>query len=944
MSTEATAASAAWSAPVLPTDDPQDLRRELAAARDAARDAYRDSARLVRLLAVIGRPAAPAELRAAVLECLSEVFSADITVLLRTSTAGPRVETDVLAACGLDEDAAVDALDGLSAVGLWAAAGPTSWTSADGPEVLVDGVPVRSAAVVPLAAGDPSCGVMALLRSQQDAFTATELQLLGSVAARLRSSLEDGERRTAVSRLAGAGHRLNHSLDLAAVLDEAVAVLRSVTGGAWALAALVEHGVATVVASEGVPPGGLDTWPRRTEDLQAWPHALRRQVHLRHDLLDGQDPLTAELRHAARSLLCVPVLHDGLPVVLLYAADDRPHAFTPASVDAAALLAGYVGPALVNARLYRELASSEERLRLLTDAIDDMVAVVDLDGVVQWVSPSFARGVGAEAEHLVGTELPRLVHPSERDAVRAAMAADPGDRRHASRLEHRLRTGAGEWGWVETSLAVATTASGSTVLSSRFVGERRRLQEELRHRAYHDPLTGLANRALARQVLEEALETPPDSDAPGGVGLLFCDLDEFKAVNDRLGHEAGDDLLRQVAARLAACVRPDDVLARLGGDEFVVVLAGTTDLHGTREVGERLLGALSAPFALGREQVRVGVSVGGVVGDRRRSGALARTATEVLRDADAAMYEAKRAGRGRVAVFDAVAAREAVSRLSLRQQLSEAVRRGEIAVHYQPVVDLRTGRPVGFEALARWTSASCGTVSPAVFVPLAEESGAIADIGALVLERSCEQLARWRALPGGEQFTVSVNLSPVELDDDCLVDRVLAALRRHGVPPSGLCLEVTEGLALSERHVAQLRRLAAAGVRLALDDFGVARANLVDLTRMPVTGLKIDRSFVAGLGTARPGRAGALDTGIVRAVLALCADTGLSVVAEGVETEEQRQVLLALGCDRAQGWLFSPAVPAAAAAALVGRSLGAPPPDGRAAPAPSCAGAGRAPG
>ncbi|OMQ16193.1 hypothetical protein A7K94_0204185 [Modestobacter sp. VKM Ac-2676] len=445
------------------------------------------------------------------------------------------------------------------------------------------------------------------------------------------------------------------------------------------------------------------------------------------------------------------------------------------------------------------------------------------------------------------------------------------------------------------------------MLSSRFVGERRRLEDELRLQATHDPLTGLANRALVRRVLAERLAGP----RTGPVGVLFCDLDEFKAVNDRLGHEAGDDLLCQVAERLRECIRPGDLLARLGGDEFVVVLDDAADRAALATVGDRMLTALRRPFSLDGDLVRIGASVGGALGDR--AGAAAVTRPAAGRDAACTRRSGPAADGCRCSTPRRPSGR--CSGCRLRQEVQGALARAELRVVFQPMVALANGRLEGVEALLRWRHPGLGDVPPDVFVPLAEETGAIGPIGDWVVEQTCIELARWRALPDADHLRASVNLSAVQLEDPLFVDRVLAAVQRQGVPPGALRLEVTESLEKTAGQLAELHRLRAAGVGLVLDDFGVSYSNLAHLRDLPIDTLKIDRSFVTELGGS--GGDARLSAGIVRAVLALSEAAGLTVIAEGVETEQQRDALLRLGCRTAQGWLFAPAVDADAVTGLL---------------------------
>jgi diguanylate cyclase (GGDEF)-like protein len=381
-----------------------------------------------------------------------------------------------------------------------------------------------------------------------------------------------------------------------------------------------------------------------------------------------------------------------------------------------------------------------------------------------------------------------------------------------------------------------------------------------------------------------------------------------------LGHVAGDDLLRQVAGRLGGCLRPDDLLARLGGDEFVIVLPQVSDLDAVTRIGHRVLEALTEPFQLGAEMVRIAASVGGVVGERG-SGRSADQANDLLRDADAAMYEAKDRGRGRVEVFDRFTAQKAVDRLSLREDLLTALDRGELELHYQPIVDLTDGRVTGFEALLRWHHHRLGPIPPLDFIPVAEETGAIGSIGDWALTQACRQLARWNQ-DAVRPLSMAVNVSPIQLLDPAFVRKSVRTIQQAGLRNEQVWLEVTESIEVTDQLSDQLRLLRKAGVRVAMDDFGMSYSNLGYLKHLQVERLKIDRSFVAGLSSGPAGSDG-MDRGIVRAILAIAESAGMSVVAEGIETEDQRQVLLGLGCRQGQGYLFARPMPAAEASRLL---------------------------
>jgi diguanylate cyclase (GGDEF)-like protein len=448
----------------------------------------------------------------------------------------------------------------------------------------------------------------------------------------------------------------------------------------------------------------------------------------------------------------------------------------------------------------------------------------------------------------------------------------------------------------------------ATIFGSYFGAalENARLYHELRRQATLDPLTGLANREVASQRLDDALTTGPRDV----VGLLFCDLDGFKAVNDRLGHEAGDALLTQVARRLQEGLRARDLLARFGGDEFVVVLNEIQSPADLTEVGRRLIESLQLPFILGDERVIVSASIGGVVGARGET-----TASTMLRDADAAMYVAKSRGPGVIEVFDEAASHRSLDRLSIRSELLRALDRHQFEVVYQPIVDLATGRPVSFEALLRWTHPERGRISPDVFIPLAEETGEIVNIGNWVLEQACRQLAAWKALPGWHDLQLNVNLSAFQLWQADAADRVLALIRRVGVDPADIWLEVTERSHAGDDVTGVTRRLRAGGVHFALDDFGSSYSNLAYLKQFPAECLKIDGSFISGV--AHEGT----DRSIVLAIMAIARSLELRVVAEGIERPEERDALLQLGCRFGQGYLFAPGLPEPEASRLLGVRL-----------------------
>ncbi|MEV1287850.1 EAL domain-containing protein [Micromonospora sp. NPDC049679] len=859
----------------------EELKLQLSAAIGAVSEAYRHNARMVRVLTVLGQPSTPEQLVEQTLIVLSQVFSADVVGMGRAA-AGRLMVTSC---CGLPENDPVFQtgwpLTGGAAEALLEGKAVThagaELIGADIPTRLAE-LDVRSGVWVPVSSG-PDAGdqLLFLFRRTGESFPPTELQVLSSVAARLRLAVEARERGVGVERLAQSGHRLSRYLELPALFTETATLLPQLINADGVQIVTIDGDLAEPRVADAAD--GLARWPASAAQLPGWFAAVRGEAYR------GDSPFDPE-----RVVLCVPVMRDGAPVALLYAFRDARRPFLTDAVETATIFANYFGAAMSNAGLYRALRSSEESLRLITDSISDLIAVADAGGRFVYASPSYGRELAHQPDGLLGTALSELVHPADRDRVYLALA----DAARSPKVEYRLRTGHGNWLWVETALRPAPSDHSTVVLSSRVIEGRKQLEDELRRRATHDPLTGLANRALVKQRLDEALA------GPGGhpVGLLFCDLDKFKEVNDRLGHDAGDDLLLQVADRLRGCLRPDDLLARFGGDEFVVVLERVRDLGDVKDVGRRIVRALEESILLRDERVEISVSVGGVLGVPDRA-----TPSSMLRDADAAMYAAKNNGPGLVEVFDEAASHRSLDRLELRSELVRALDREQFSVHYQPIFDLAGGRILGFEALLRWHHPVRGMIPPDVFIPLAEETGSIAAIGSWVLAESCRQLATWQRLPGWERLGISVNLSATQLREPDLAGHTLAVIKHAGVQPTDVWLEITEHSSIRTDVTEFATTLRAAGVHFSLDDFGISYSNLSHLKRLPVEALKIDRSFVAGVTEKDT------DRGIVRAILAIADSLGLQVVAEGIETPEQRALLLSLGCQQGQGYLLSRPVP-----------------------------------
>ena len=426
---------------------------------------------------------------------------------------------------------------------------------------------------------------------------------------------------------------------------------------------------------------------------------------------------------------------------------------------------------------------------------------------------------------------------------------------------------------------------------------RKELEEELRHQALHDPLTGLSNRALFKDRVERALGRHKPFEKT--IAVVFIDLDDFKTVNDSLGHAAGDELLVTVAHRLNDCLRTDDTAARLGGDEFAILLEDVANLDDVAIPAQRILEAMAMPIEVDGKMISVRASIGIALHQEGQG------AAELLRNADSAMYGAKNGGKAQYKVFDESMHSDAVKRFELKNELLAVTDNGQLALHYQPVMDLNSGRTKAMEALVRWEHPERGMLSPADFIPLAEETGAIVPIGKWVLNAACEQGVKWRRRADSSDMRVCVNVSPRQLRDSDFVADVMFVLRMSGLPAEALVLEITENVFLlnDEMVVERLHDLAAGGIVIAIDDFGSGYSSLGYLSKLPIGILKIDRSFVSGIDR------GPEEAAVAQAIIRLGQTLGLEIIAEGIETAEQLAELTKRGCVLGQGFLLGRPAP-----------------------------------
>ena len=566
-------------------------------------------------------------------------------------------------------------------------------------------------------------------------------------------------------------------------------------------------------------------------------------------------------------------------------------------------------------RIRRQLAERDQLFQLISENAADMIALVDSEGRRLYNSPAYQKVLGYSPEDLKTTSSFEQIHPDDRArVVKAAEKARLSGQ--GERVEYRIRHKDGSWRTLESTASAIRNARGKTdklVIVNRDITERKRAEELLAHNAFHDGLTNLPNRALFIDRLQHAL-TLSKRHANYKFAVLLIDVDEFKIINDSLGHTAGDELLIQIGQRLKDAVRRadtvsrprgngvpdkpanDDTLARLGGDEFTILLDDIRDPIEAVRVAERVQGELATPFVVNQQHIVVSASIGIASSISPHT-----QAEDLLRDADIAMYRAKRAGKARCEVSDPAMHANAVKRLKLETDLRKALDQGEFRVYYQPIVSLQTGKITGFEALTRWQRPE-GIVPPIEFIAVAEEIGLIIPMNRQLRREACQRLQSWQSqFPATPPLTMSVNITPKEFAQSDLASEIGKTLQEIGFDPACLQLEIVETIAMgdAEKSGHVLAQLKALGVCLSIDDFGTGYSSLSRLRRIPVDTLKIDRAFIMHMDTDPESRE------IVRIIIMLAHNLGLKVVAEGTETEEHIRLLKQLNCEMAQGYCYS---------------------------------------
>jgi diguanylate cyclase (GGDEF)-like protein/PAS domain S-box-containing protein len=545
------------------------------------------------------------------------------------------------------------------------------------------------------------------------------------------------------------------------------------------------------------------------------------------------------------------------------------------------------------------LAESETRFRALVQNASDMIVVLEPDSKVRYASPATQSILGVSADTVteksfwsevlkISDDNKKWLEQSRGEALEIATRHVNGEKRE---LELRVQN------------HQSNPELRGIIVNAHDITQRKRLEHDLRHQALHDPLTDLPNRRYFSQQLEQALK-----ETFSKVAVLFVDLEGIKLVNDSYGHDRGDLLLIEASRRIRDCLRTEDTLGRLGGDELVAVLPSIQDETGVAEVAKRILKTLVLPFKIEGQEIFLTPSIGASISFEKA------TPSDLVRQAGIAMYQAKRELKG-LLFFESAMGEEAPERLRLESDMRRGIEQNEFTVYYQPKVDLQTGKVVSLEALVRWQHPERGFVSPAKFIPFAEETGLIEPLGKIVLETACREAVGWQK--EGEMLVMAVNLSAIQFRNPNLVAEIEEVLIRTGLPPHALELEITESAVLGDVNatIATLEQLKALGIRLAIDDFGTGYSNLGHLRKFPVDVLKIDQSFVRGMS-------GTLDdTPIVEAVISLAKALELHVVAEGVETVQQMNQLKTMGCDLGQGYYFAKPLPSQSITEMLNKSV-----------------------
>ena len=904
------------------------LHAERETALQAARSAVRDTTRLTRLLAILGEPGPMDLLFDRTLSTLSELFAADIVVLLDPAGTGTFAP---LAAIGLPEDLLplpfFDQEDSY-AMQVMARREPVLVDHAGTDPRIASSLrelEVMTMIGLPVIGSQGVRGALFLARCRPAPFATSEADLLGSMTYRIGLTLEEAQRADQSSRLVECNRLISRHLNPTLVATEAVQLFPAMAGADAAALVLVSSETGPSCAGlSGLEWGCAPVLVGLASRLLAAPSQDEPYATVALPAMLGAFGFSP-WADCPQSLLALPFGRKERNRGMLFALRRTAVAFTPIAQQMATLYADQIAAALENSRLYQavhsELAervraeealrASEERFRALVRSVSDIIAILDREGAIHYISPAAEILWECPAMALYGQNILDRVHPQDLAGLHELLARVGARAGEMVQGAVRLAREGEDWRDFDCILVnlLDDPAIDGLVVTFHDVTERRTYERRLTQLAYFDPLTGLANRACFYDRMRSALARACTEGL--SVAVLFADLDNFKIINDTLGHAYGDEALRWVADQLRANLAHGELAARLGGDEFTVLIEGVRGVEQVLPLAHRLIAALAAPVRLAGRDFRVGGSMGLAINDPGNP-----NADELLRKADLAMYRAKQEGKGRCVVFRADLDETSRERLEMEAELRRAIGRKEFFLRFQPIFDLDTRQVQAVEALVFWQHPRRGEVAPTVIIPLAEESGCMVELGQWIVREACRQSRAWS--PRGVRhggIPVCVNLSPGQFHHPSLAVDTAAALEQEDLSPAQLVFEIAEST-LAHEPAGALNRFAALkniGVRLTIDDFGTGHLDLHVLKHLPVEALKIDHTFIRDVETDERKQA------IVRGVLALAGDCGLRVVGEGIETQAQLDQLLRMGCACGQGYLLARPMSAMDCAALLAR-------------------------
>jgi diguanylate cyclase (GGDEF)-like protein/PAS domain S-box-containing protein len=615
------------------------------------------------------------------------------------------------------------------------------------------------------------------------------------------------------------------------------------------------------------------------------------------------DPNFAPWREAAQqrgyqSSLVLPMFNNGEVFGTLNIYSAEVYAFNPKEVELLTQLTDSLSFGIVALRAEQSLRESEQRYRLLAENISDLVCIHDRDRRYLYLSPSCKSLLGYGYEELIGEDPYILFHPDDRDRISEEFSAAMLGKNNIS-ITYRISQKSGNYIWLETLTKPILDAAGQVIqiqTTSRDITERILVQERFKYEALHDALTGLPNRNLLMERLKLGINRIHNFEGYH-FAILFLDLDRFKVINDSLGHLVGDQLLIAVAHKFQSILRSTDLVTRIGGDEFVILLDEIKDIQEAIRATENIFEALACPLIIEEREIYISTSIGIVFGTKDYI-----LANDLLRDADIAMYRAKKKGKARYEIFDREMHAIAINRLHLEHDLRRAIKKHQFLVYYQPIIDIFNNCLIGFEALVRWQHPTRGFISPAEFIPLAEETNLIITIDSWMLSTACQQLATWnKKFPSYQPLKMSINLSAQDLRQVNLMAEIDTILRETGLEGNTITLEITESMLIEDinKTIDLLTEIKSRNIQISIDDFGTGYSSLNYLHRFPIDNLKIDYSFVSQMQEKNR------NYQVVSSIIDLGHHLDLVIVAEGIETAQQMQWLRAMGCEFGQGYLFS---------------------------------------